>query len=253
MGVLSSLIARVNLTVGDTGLLYKGFYVLGFLTIFVFNFFYGSKFGIKKGKALLVTVLSFLLIFGWAFVLAWVESLLTDWGHHNAVRVYIWMPLLLFVLSKPMDIDWKRLCDFIAPSACIVYGIARLGCLFPGCCYGVSVEWGEWGIYSAQAQRLVFPVQFCEAVTALALAGFAIYMNIRKKYVVDAKTYFVMLIPYGLSRFIWEFFADNEKIFLNISSLALHALLMSVVGAAMLIILHQKEKKQRLINKVSVE
>ena len=38
-----------------------------------------------------------------------------------------------------------------------------------------------------------------------------------------------------------KFFADNEKVFLNISSLALHALLMSVVGAAMLIILHHKE------------
>ena len=49
-----------------------------------------------------------------------------------------------------------------------------------------------------------------------------------------------MLIPYGLSRFVWEFFADNEKVFWNISSLALHALLMSVVGAAMLIILHRR-------------
>lgn len=134
--------------------------------------------------------------------MAWVESLFTDWGHHNAVRVYIWMPALLFVLSKPMSIDWKKLCDFIAPSACIVYGIARLGCLFPGCCYGIPVEWGAWGIYSQEAQSIVFPVQFCEAVTALALAGFAMYMNKRKKYVADSRTYFIMLIPYGLSRFI---------------------------------------------------
>lgn len=243
MGLLNNLIMHINMTLGDKVNLYVGFYVLGFVTIFVFNTFYGKKFGINKGKGLLVTVLSYALIFGWAFVLAWVESLFTDWGHHNAVRVYIWMPALLFVLSRPMKIDWKTLCDFIAPSACIVYGIARLGCLFPGCCYGIPVEWGQWGIYSQSAQAIVFPVQFCEAMTAFVLAGLSIYMNRRKKFVADSRTYFIMLIPYGLSRFIWEFFADNEKVFLNISSLALHALLMSVVGAAMLIILHHKETK----------
>lgn len=241
MSVLNNLIMYINMTIGEKINLYITFYVLGFLTIFVFNTFYGKNFGIKKGKALLTTVLAYALIFAWAFVLAWVESLFTDWGHHNAVRVYIWMPALLFVLSKPLSTGWKKLCDFIAPSACIVYGIARLGCLFPGCCYGVPVEWGAWGIYSQAAQGIVFPVQFCEAVTALVLAGIAMYMNKKKKYVADSKTYFIMLIPYGLSRFIWEFFADNEKVFLNISSLALHALLMSVVGVAMLIILHRKE------------
>lgn len=241
MGVLNSIIAYMNMTIGQSVNLYRGFYVLGFLTIFVFNMFYAKKFGIKKSKGLLATVLSYALIFGWAFVLAWVESLFTDWGHHNAVRVYIWMPALLFVLSKPLSIEWKKYCDFIAPSACIVYGIARLGCLFPGCCYGIPVEWGVWGIYSMEAQAIVFPVQFCEAVTALILAGLAMFLNKKKKFVADSKTYFIMLIPYGLCRFIWEFFADNEKVFMNISSLALHALLMSVVGAAMLIILHRRD------------
>ena len=99
MGLLNSLIMAINLSVNGKINLYRGFYILAFLTIFVFNVFYAKKFDIKKGRALLVTVLSYMLIFAWAFVLAWVESLFTDWGHHNAVRVYIWMPALLFVLS----------------------------------------------------------------------------------------------------------------------------------------------------------
>jgi prolipoprotein diacylglyceryltransferase len=74
----------------------------------------------------------------------------------------------------------------------------------------VPVEWGEWGIYSQEAQQMVFPVQFCEAMTAFALAGLAMYMNKKKKYVSDSRTYFVMLVPYGLTRFLWEFLADNE-------------------------------------------
>ena len=243
MYILDSLINLLNSSLGKIIDLYWSFYVLGFLTIFVFNTFYAKKFNIHKGKALLLTILSYLLIFGWAFVLAWLESLFTDWGHHNAVRVYIWMPVLLFVLSKPFSIDWKKACDFIAPSTCIVYGIARLGCLFPGCCYGIPFE---WGIYNEFLGYRVFPVQLCEALTALILAAVAIYLNKKKKYNTDSKTYFIMLIPYGLSRFIWEFFADNEKVFLNISSLALHALLMSVVGAVMLIIFRQRERKMNI-------
>lgn len=52
MGTLNNLVAGINLTVGDMGLLYKGFYVLGFLTIVAFSFFYRSKYGIKKREAI---------------------------------------------------------------------------------------------------------------------------------------------------------------------------------------------------------
>lgn len=240
MFVLDELIKFLNSTLGQVMDLYRFFYILGFLTIFVFSYFYAKKYRLPQGKSLLVSIVSYLLIFGWAYVLAWVESLFTDWGHHNAVRVYIWMPFLLFVLSKIVRMDWRTLCDFTAPSACIVYGIARLGCLFPGCCYGIRCE---WGIYSGNAGDMVFPVQLCEALTSLVLAAFCLHRNKKKNYAADGRTYFIMLIPYGLGRFIWEFFADNQKVFLNISSLALHALLMSVVGAVMLVVLHHREKK----------
>lgn len=240
MLILDELIKFVNATLGQSMNLYRDFYILGFVTIFVFNYFYARKYRLPQGKTLLVSISSYLLIFGWAYVLAWVESLFTDWGHHNAVRVYIWMPFLLFVLSRIVRMDWRTLCDFTAPSACIVYGIARLGCLFPGCCYGIPCD---WGIYSANAGYMVFPVQFCEAVTSLALAMYCLFRNKRRNFAADGRTYFIMLIPYGLGRFFWEFFADNQKVFLNISSLALHALLMTVVGAVMLLVLNRKDQK----------
>ena len=240
--MLSDFIFPESFEIMGTEIHYYGFfYAIGFLTIFLFNTFYAKKFKINPFKGLLLTVSSYLLIYAWAFVLSWLESLFTDWGHHNAVRVYIWMPLLLFLLSKPLRLDWRKACDFIAPSACIVYGIARMGCLFPGCCYGIPFE---GGIFSNEAQAVVFPVQFCEAATALLLAVICLIMNSKKNPKFDSRTYFIMLIPYGLTRFIWEFFADNEKVFMNISSLALHALLMSVVGVAMLIILHIIDKKK---------
>lgn len=253
MGVLSRIILYMNAAAGDVEFWYTGFAVLGFVAIFVFNFFYGEKFGIKKGKALLVTALSYVLVFLWAFLLAWVEELFTDWPHHHTVRVYIWMPLVLFIISKPLSIDWKTLCDFVAPSAGIVYGIGRLGCLFPGCCFGFTIGWGEWGVYSGVAKRIVFPSPLWEAVTVLALAGLAVYINKKKKYAADSKTYFTMLIFYGLNRFLWEFTVDNIKVFWGISAVALHAFLMSVVGGAMLVILHQREKQQLLKQKAPLK
>ena len=220
---------------------YLTFFVVGFLGIFIFNTFYGKKFNIKPAKGLLLSVSSYLLIFVWAYILAWVESLFSDWGHHNVVRVYIWMPLLLFLLAKPMKLKWKACVDFIAPSTCLVFGFVKFGCMFPGCCYGIPCD---WGIYSHEAGYNCFPVQFCEAVTALILAAITLIMNKKKNYVGDSRTYFIMLIPYGLTRFVWEFFRGNEKLLLNISSLALHALLMSVVGAIMLVVLHYADKKK---------
>ena len=51
MRVLGDLILCVNTSVGDTGFIDNGFYVLVYLTIFVLNSFYGSKFGIKRKSA----------------------------------------------------------------------------------------------------------------------------------------------------------------------------------------------------------
>ena len=40
-------------------LLYWGCYVLGFVTIFIFNFFYAKKYGLDRKKALLFTIVSY--------------------------------------------------------------------------------------------------------------------------------------------------------------------------------------------------
>lgn len=216
-------------------------YFLGFITIFLFNAFYGKKYGLNPKKGFLFTVVSYIAIYLWAYILAWIESGFKNWGHHNAVRVYVWMPVVLLLVAKLFKTDWRKSCEFIAPSTCIVYGIARLGCLFPGCCYGYPCE---WGIYSNEAGMKVFPVQLCEAVTSLVIAGVVLYIAWKKGYSARAKTYPIMLILYGSTRFIWEFFCDNEKVFLNISALAMHAALMFIVGIISFIVLSAKDKKE---------
>jgi len=52
-----------------------------------------------------------------------------------------------------------------------------------------------------------------------------------------------MLIMFGVTRFILEFFRDNEKILLGCSSLSFHALFMALVGGVAMIVIFAKKRK----------
>lgn len=217
---------------GIENVVYWGCYALGFLTIFVFNAFYGKRYGLKPSLSVAFTVSSYVLIYLWAYILAWVANGF-EWGHHNAIRVYIWMPLVLLLTGQFFHVNWRTACDFITLSTCIVYGIARLGCNAPGCCYGIPAD---WGIFSVEAGHRCFPVQLCEAVTALLIAALMLWLAKRKQYDSAGYLYPVMLVLYGGTRFVWEFFADNEKLFGRISELAIWAFASFVVGVVWLVL-----------------
>lgn len=221
-------------------LLYRLCYIFGFLSVFIFNFFYAKKYKIRPGKALLFSIVSYVLIFAWSYVLAWVANGF-QWGHHNAIRVYIWFPLVLFFSSRIFHLDFNMCCDYVTPSTCIVYGIARVGCIFPGCCRGFPME---HGMMSYNAGYKCFPVQLCEAITSLLIAIIVIRISKKKNYDYSENTlYPTMLILYGGTRFIWEFFADNRKVFWNISELALWAFATCLMGIIWLVI-HAKKSKR---------
>ena len=220
--------------------LYRACYILAFLTIFIFNGFYGKKYQIKPVKSTVFSIVSYCVIYLWAYILAWVANGF-QWGHHNAIRVYIWMPAVLWLMGKLFQIEWKKACDYITPSTCIVYGIARLGCLFPGCCYGIPTR---IGIYSCSAGHVCFPVQLCESVTALLIAAVILVIAGKRKYKVVGDLYPMMLVMYGAGRFVWEFFADNTKIIFGMSELAIWALATFVLGAIWLILFHTKDQNK---------
>lgn len=224
-------------------LLYWGCYVLGFVTIFIFNFFYAKKYGLDRKKAFLFTIVSYAGIYLWAYLLAWVANGFR-WGHHNAIRVYIWMPALMLLTCKLFKFDWKTSLEYIVPSTCIVYGIARLGCFFPGCCYGIEVD---WGIYSVAAGHNVFPVTEFEALTSLIIAGITLFIAYKKNYQVgDATLYPIMLIMFGFTRFIWEFFSASPRVLWGVTELGIWAFITGIMGVGWLIIIFiRKRLKQQ--------
>ena len=74
-----------------------------------------------------------------------------------------------------------------------------------------------------------------------------LYIWLKEKkndFKVTGEYYPFMLILFGYSRFLLEFLRDNQKLFLGISSLAIHALVMGVVGTIWLIKQKQKNREE---------
>ena len=227
---------------GLTNVFYYGFHVLGILSVIFFNLWYGPKYGIEKKKALLITLFAYPLIYVWIYIEYWIESGFRDFGGNNIVRGFIWMPLIAWPFFKWMKVKFLRGCDFIAPCVCLTMFVSHIGCIFPGCCNGY--ECPSFGIYNVGTQTYVFPVQLFEAFTALLVVLIVVLRANKKHFVSDGRSYPLMLMLYGSTRFLWEFARDNEKILHNISVLALHAAFMTLVGAVWMIILVCRDRKQ---------
>ncbi len=223
-------------------LLYYGFHVLGFVCIFLFNAWYGKKREIPIWKSTVTTVLVYGITYIWIYVLFWIESGFTNFGGNNIVRGFVYVPLIAFPVCYLVKISRKAMCDFIAPCVCLVHGISHIGCIFVGCCQGYACD---WGIYNQQYRGNAFPVQLFESATALAIFAWLVWWNRRNGYRTDGRSYPVMLILFGSTRFLWEFARNNEKLWLGCSSLAFHALFMAVVGGIALYHLTSKATKKK--------
>ena len=110
-----------------------------------------------------------------------------------------------------------------------LFGFARIGCIFPGCCHGYP---SSWGLYSNEAGTVCFPIQIIEIIVSFILA--LIMWNMHSKERFQGKLYPWFLVLFGSTRFVLEFLRDNQKLFWGISELALHALSCFIVGMILL-------------------
>ncbi len=240
MILLNQLIGFVT-EQGWNKLFYDIFFVAGFVAVFVFAFFWCRKYEIPTGKALLFTVLVYLISALLMFTLCWIENGFKGWGGNNIVRVFIWVPIVALPIAKLMKIDWLRSCDFLAPCVPLIQAVAHWGCIFAGCCHGYP---SSWGIYNPALGQTVFPCPPLEALVALAIVIIVCRYEKKHDYKPNGYAYPLMLVLFGSTRFFLEFLRDNDKLFLGISSLALHALLMVLVGVAIYATIKDHEGKK---------
>lgn len=236
MNYIIQLVSELGLTIE----VYDFFHVLGFIAVFAFVVWFGSKMGIKAWQSVLTVLIVYPIIYGWMHVLFWIENGFKNFGGNNIVRVFIYVPVVGYPVAKLLKIEWKKICSLLAFAPTVVHAVSHLGCMFPGCCMGYPCS---WGLYNIKTEDIRFPIQPIESMIALIIIVLLLVRAVRRGYVPDGQEYPIMLVLFGSTRFVCEFLRDNEKIWLGCSNLAFHALFMFAVGIIALIVIHNKEKR----------
>ena len=246
--ILNLLIQSVA-DAGLSGTVYTGFHILTFVGVFILAVWYGKKLKMSAIQSIATVVIVYPLADFWKRVLYWIESGFQTFGGENNVRLFIYVPLISFIVCKLFRIKWKKMCDFLAPCMVLTQGIGHFGCIFPGCCAGYP---SSWGLYNIREQQILFPIQLLEAITAILITVFLVYRSKKREYAVDGLQYPIMLLQFGLTRFIWEFFRNNEKVWMGCSSLAFHALFAFVIGVVAYIIVKRKNEEKIQTNSLEI-
>lgn len=243
--LLKELIISVR-EAGLTQILYYSFHFMDFVSVFLLALWISPKIGMTRKKGLLTVLIVYPLIYVWMLIQYWIESGFRSFGGQHMVTMFIWVPIAGLLSSKLLKVDWKTTCFFLAPCVPLVQTIGHLGCIFAGCCHGYACS---WGIYNVTFDEYQFPIQPIESMVALSIV---IYLIIRAKklnYVPDAYHYPIMMILFGSTRFICEFFRDNNKIFLGCSKLSYHSLFMCIVGIIAIVLINKKYNEKKSLIK----
>lgn len=245
---LNEFIKYIN-ELGIAKTIYDLFHPIGFVALYLFVIWIGKKQDVKIGKTSLVVLIVYPVLYLWMYVLCWADTGFTTFGGNNIVRVFVYVPLLGLLASKILKLDWKKVLSILAFAPLVQHGVSHFACTISGCCSGHPVS---WGIYNPTYEDLRIPMQPIEAIAAWIIIAILYHRLKKKKYQPDGLECPIMLVLFGSSRFVFEFFRDNNKLWLGCSSLAFHALFMCIVGIVW-IVLHNKNKKKAMVAEVFAE
>ena len=220
--------------------------------------FYGKYYGFSKGKSFILGFLAVSVDYVVILLMTWVENGFRSFGAQNAVRVFVFNPLLIFLVAKAMKIDYRKYCDYNAFPAMVWYGLGHIACITEGCCGSFSYNEGTFLYKVAYALTGTdkLPQQIFETIGALIIAAILLAIGIKYKFKTNGYMYHLMLVLYGSQRFFFEFFRNNYKVIVfrrlysaqgefGISNLALWALAMFVEGAIFIAVFYHIDKKRK--------
>ncbi len=112
------------------------------------------------------------------------------------------MPVIVAVSAKIIKQPWRRILDMVAPGEMIARMLAKLGCLWSGCCWGFM--W-EHGIYNRSYKTEMFPSPLVEAIVMLIIIVIAFWYMYKSKKYKSGAVYPLMTLLYASTRFFLEF------------------------------------------------
>ncbi len=223
--------------------IYYLFYVIGFTAIIILDLLMAPKYNFKRSIAFVHIVLCCITDYLLMLLLYYIIN--GSFGGQNMVRLFVFIPLVNYLFGRILNMQIDKLMDFIAPLSPILLGFAKIGCLLSGCCRSwIQVD---WGIYNHYTKTMLFPVQLFEAITAFLIALIVWLVARKNNYNAKGRTMPLMLFLFGITRFAWEFFRDNTKLFLGISELAIWALASAIMGGVWFVwsVYHEEDFEEK--------
>jgi phosphatidylglycerol:prolipoprotein diacylglycerol transferase len=169
---------------------------------------------------------------------------------------FIFATLCIYLYTRSKKIPFLRVCDSAAPALAIGYGIARIGCHLSGDGdYGVPVSefasWVPWGTNYANGtlppsvafrgtdiavkyggvvpnDTLCHPTPIYELIAAIII--FVVLWQLKKKYQIDGKLFFLYLVLTGISRLLVEFIRLNPELIFGLSEAQVISIIMIIAG-----------------------
>lgn len=225
---------------------------------------YGKNYGFSRSKSFILGFLAVSIDYVVILLMTWVENGFQSFGAQNAVRVFVFNPLLIYLVAKAFKIDFRKFGDYNAFPGMLWYGLGHLACIAEGCCHSFAYNEGTfmYKVAYALTGTNMLPQQIFETVGALLIAAVLLGVGFKYKFNTKGYMYYIMLILYGSQRFFFEFFRDNNKVIvikdmvsadgqIGISNLALWALAMFIEGAVLLTIIVCYDKKHKNKSEIS--
>ena len=175
---------------------YYGFHILGFVASLIYLYLVFPKYGVKRVRGMSLAACTYLTAYALMLVLFWLVT--GRFGGQNVIRVFLFLPLILWLYANTFGVDYKVSLDFAAPVLCIAQAFGKIGCTISGCCE----SWWQlsFGVYNPYTETRLFPVQIAEGITALAIAITVIWIASRKNFCAGGKTMAWMWVMFCFRR-----------------------------------------------------
>ncbi len=168
------------------------------------------------------------------FLLGFIQSGFRSWST-SFMGALLFTPIFIALIGLALKVKPLHAAAFSAASICLMGACMKVGCYLAGCCGGIVLN-GE-----------LVPVQIIEAGLCFAIT-IALLIIERIQKLTDM-AFPIYMVLYAVMRFPIEYLRDTDKNVLGMSVGQITALVVFIIGAAILtawILLNKKASKKAL-------
>lgn len=192
------------------------------------------------------------LLFNQNFITSWTDIFAVWQGGLSILGAVIAMLFFVPWFAKKHNIPLFPFLDRVALYSPLIQAIARIGCLFAGCCYGILSNL-PWAVTYTDPESLaplycaMHPTQLYSSVLLFAL--FLLLYTVQNKLKFSGQLFTLYIIGISFERFFVDFFRGDQELtglsphFFNLSVQQMTATGLAMLGIIVLIAIKKRPTK----------